>query len=348
MKIVFDLDDTICVTRNRDYANAAPIAEVVDAMRQAKSLGATIVIHTARGMLSCGGDVAAAEKKNIGTIQEWLKKQDVPCDELIFGKPYADLYVDDKGVSVQDFGKGITVMHGFSGSKVLKIGNRVIKEQANCNDVKEWYESASDIECPMITPMVYTAGNGVIQMEYIDGCILAECATPNRVYDVITTIRAFERQVLGENDIDDYLRYVSLRADGEFPHIMELLASEDLSMLREKTFCHGDMSLRNIIVREDGQMVMFDPSIKDCQSWLLDASKFRASLDGLDEATDNGKRRLDLLTLFDHYFTRKQLRLIKVLEITHMIRVWHYARVLHNSIAQDILREHIKRLYLGL
>ena len=37
--------------------------------------------------------------EKIGKITEdWLQKWNVPYDELVFGKPYADIYIDDLGI----------------------------------------------------------------------------------------------------------------------------------------------------------------------------------------------------------------------------------------------------------
>ena len=36
---------------------------------------------------------------------ELLKNYNVPYDELIFGKPYADIYIDDKGMSLEELEK---------------------------------------------------------------------------------------------------------------------------------------------------------------------------------------------------------------------------------------------------
>jgi NDP-sugar pyrophosphorylase family protein len=49
-------------------------------------------------MRTCDGDVSKVIKK-IGKITEdWLEKWKVPYDELIFGKPHADIYIDDLGI----------------------------------------------------------------------------------------------------------------------------------------------------------------------------------------------------------------------------------------------------------
>ena len=67
-------------------------------MRNLKDQGHYLIIHTGRHMRTCNGDVTKVIEK-IGKItEEWLEKWNVPYDELVFGKPYADIYIDDLGV----------------------------------------------------------------------------------------------------------------------------------------------------------------------------------------------------------------------------------------------------------
>ena len=41
---------------------------------------------------------------DVGEItKEWLSNNNVKYDELHFGKPYADYYVDDKAVELENF-----------------------------------------------------------------------------------------------------------------------------------------------------------------------------------------------------------------------------------------------------
>ena len=100
MRIVFDLDGVICELKkpSESYADVIPKNDIIEKMRDLKKDGHYLIIHTARHMRTCDGDVSKVIEK-IGKITEdWLKKLDVPYDELIFGKPYADMYIDDLGI----------------------------------------------------------------------------------------------------------------------------------------------------------------------------------------------------------------------------------------------------------
>ena len=100
MRVVFDLDGVICELKkpSESYADVIPKNDVIEKMREMKDQGDYLIIHTGRHMRTCNGDVSKVIEE-IGKITEdWLQKWNVPYDELIFGKPYADVYIDDLGI----------------------------------------------------------------------------------------------------------------------------------------------------------------------------------------------------------------------------------------------------------
>ena len=100
MRIVFDLDGVICELKkpSESYSDVIPKKKIIQKMRNLKEEGHYLIIHTARHMRTCEGDVTKVIAK-IGKITEdWLEKWQVPYDEIIFGKPYADVYIDDLGI----------------------------------------------------------------------------------------------------------------------------------------------------------------------------------------------------------------------------------------------------------
>lgn len=101
---VFDLDGTICTQEKfENYSKALPVENVIEKMRLLSSKGHTIVIHTARGMTTYGGDLGMIETHLRDLTETWLELWHVPYTELVFGKPSGDFYVDDKGINVRDF-----------------------------------------------------------------------------------------------------------------------------------------------------------------------------------------------------------------------------------------------------
>lgn len=109
MRIIIDLDGTLCEPQLiykdtlRRYGLATPIEPVIATLRRAKEQGAYVIVYTARRMVTHKGDVAKVIEDVGPLTEEWLQENNVPYDELVFGKPYGDYYVDDKATSILDF-----------------------------------------------------------------------------------------------------------------------------------------------------------------------------------------------------------------------------------------------------
>lgn len=101
--LVFDIDDTILVTENRDYDNSRPVEGVIEGMRALKKEGWRIVLHTARGQGRSDGDIEKVREAVTKEIEDFCEKHEVPYDELILGKVWAHLYVDDKAMRPEEF-----------------------------------------------------------------------------------------------------------------------------------------------------------------------------------------------------------------------------------------------------
>ena len=99
---VIDIDDTINFTYNRDFENSKPNKPVIDKINHLYTKGWKIILFTARGAKSCI-TLEEREKKYREITQRWLKKNNVKYTGLMFGKPNADYYVDDKNMSIEEF-----------------------------------------------------------------------------------------------------------------------------------------------------------------------------------------------------------------------------------------------------
>ena len=91
----FDIDQTICESNPSNYSMAAPFKDRIDAINALYDAGNTIIFNTARGALS-GLDFSDL------TFQQ-LNAWNVRFHKLYMKKPFADLYIDDKGIGDQDF-----------------------------------------------------------------------------------------------------------------------------------------------------------------------------------------------------------------------------------------------------
>ena len=107
-RLIFDLDDTLCTTQNGDYANAQPITEVVEKLKEYHRQGFTIIINTSRNMRTYQGNIGAINKNTLPIIIDWLARHDIPYDELYVGKPWCGFegfYVDDKAIQPDELVK---------------------------------------------------------------------------------------------------------------------------------------------------------------------------------------------------------------------------------------------------
>ncbi|WP_127531391.1 HAD hydrolase family protein [Paenibacillus kobensis] len=114
MRIVVDLDGTICKLKGegQSYADVVPLDGAIEALYQLKSEGHTIIIHTARNMRTTAGNVGKVIA-NVGMLtHQWLNHYAVPYDELIFGKPYGDIYIDDLAHRLTEWGEALSVIRG--------------------------------------------------------------------------------------------------------------------------------------------------------------------------------------------------------------------------------------------
>lgn len=101
LRICFDLDNTLVTypTVPDDYTSVKPIPNMIALLQKMKKEGHTIIIHTARRMKTHNNNVGKVIQDIAATTMNTLAQFEIPYDELIFGKPYADMYIDDKAMN---------------------------------------------------------------------------------------------------------------------------------------------------------------------------------------------------------------------------------------------------------
>ena len=104
--IVIDIDDTICFTTKGDYQNSKPNVELIKKVQEYHKEGFRIILFTSRNMRTYKGNVGEINKNTLPIILDWMKKYDVPFDEIHVGKPWCGFegfYVDDKAIRPDEF-----------------------------------------------------------------------------------------------------------------------------------------------------------------------------------------------------------------------------------------------------
>ena len=91
----FDIDGTLCTNTEGNYDTAEPFVERIQKVNKLYAENHTIVLFTARGSTT-GIDW---RDLTAGQMEKW----GVRYHSLLLGKPFADVFIDDKGVSDTDY-----------------------------------------------------------------------------------------------------------------------------------------------------------------------------------------------------------------------------------------------------
>lgn len=174
LRICFDLDNTLVThpTIHGDYSSVLPIQRNIDYLKLLHRLGHIIIIYTARRFRTHSGNVGAIVA-DIGKVTfDTLDKFNIPYDEIFFGKPYAQYYIDDLAVNANsslDKALGIydtdTIPRSFN--KVEYTNSTVIKHTSNEGEVY-WYKNIPE-SLQKYFPKVVSIQDNKIEMERIDG-----------------------------------------------------------------------------------------------------------------------------------------------------------------------------------
>ena len=106
-RIVVDLDDTITKhDPSLSYSDKEPDLMLIARLREYKAAGFEIAIQTARNMRTYNNSVGKITAHTLPVIIDWLRKHDVPYDEIYIGKPWCGLegfYIDDRAIRPSEF-----------------------------------------------------------------------------------------------------------------------------------------------------------------------------------------------------------------------------------------------------
>lgn len=225
-RFCFDLDGTLCTYPKvaGDYSTVEPIKRNVARLKYLKSLRHTIIINTSRGMGSNEQNAGAALASRYKDVFAFLEKHEIPYDEIYFGKPQADFYIDDLSVhSYSDIEKAT----GFYDDKIEprhfnKIeytrNGTVIKTTGNIGEIN-WYDNISIYkgnnsigELIKHFPNVYSIDGFKIEMEKINGIpfsylFINGSLTKSDVDLVLSTLDKIHNVSFAPSTIDIYANY---------------------------------------------------------------------------------------------------------------------------------------------
>jgi len=94
----FDIDNTICTTKGKNYYSAKPKKRTINLINRLYDKGHTIKIFTGRFMGRNKDNVQGAYKDGYKRTLQQLKKWKLKHHKLILGKPALDILIDDKAL----------------------------------------------------------------------------------------------------------------------------------------------------------------------------------------------------------------------------------------------------------
>lgn len=102
--VAFDLDDVLCVRDSEEgkvdkYRTCRPVPEMIKIVNDCYNRGHTIIIYTARGFKGFHGDIHETYANLYPLTLQQLKDWGVKFHQLVLGKIYYDILIDDKAIN---------------------------------------------------------------------------------------------------------------------------------------------------------------------------------------------------------------------------------------------------------
>ena len=299
MRFCFDLDNTLVTfpITHGNYLTCRPRKENIEILKGLHKAGHTIIIQTARRMRTHNGNVGKI-MADIGKLTfDQLDNFGIPYDEIYFGKPQADVYVDDLAVnSLVDTAKEIgwsselkKTTHGMVSprefNQVVKLDNVLVKTThtpAGLGESFYFKNIPTTIQhlFPKLISVEDLPNNATsIHMEYINSISMAQlscmcCVTEGRLSGLLDSLN--EIHTCNESElpslhvcVDNYCHKMSQRynihkdtyrdADELYNTIFHYLKEYECSTRVSIVPCiHGDPVFSNALLTPDGKFKFVD------------------------------------------------------------------------------------------
>ena len=328
LRFCFDLDNTLVTYPKipNDYSSVEPIEQTIKFVKYLKRFGHTIIIHTARRMKTHKGNLGGVIA-DIGKVTfDTLEKFDIPYDELYFGKPHADFYIDDNAVSAYDnlekelgFYQDSIKPRDFN--SVEKTSIEIYTKRSDDLAGEIYYYSNIPSEIKDIFPLFidYDVNNTWYSIEKINGLTLSnlylsELLSFNTLESVMGSIKRIQGVEVKNNEnlniYENYKDKLKKRYEKydytKFPNsyqiykvLYEKLESYENNNKGKISCIHGDTVFTNILINEHEKIKFIDMrgqvgnTLTIYGDWLYDWAKFYQSLIGYDEILLDKEIKLD-------------------------------------------------------
>ncbi len=113
LRVVLDIDGTICNNTNGKYDEAKPYVDMIALVNELYDTGHYIIFHTARGMGRGNSVPNKAATLYYRLTQNQLEAWGVKYHELHLGKILGDIYLDDRGFRLREDGSSVKDVKEF-------------------------------------------------------------------------------------------------------------------------------------------------------------------------------------------------------------------------------------------
>ena len=339
-RICFDLDNTLVTfpTIVNDYRSVKPIQKNINFLKYLKKFGNTIIIYTARRMKTHNGNIGKINA-DIGKITfETLDDFNIPYDEIYFGKPYADFYIDDLALNCFD---DMEKEMGYYNNKIEPRDFHTINSGSFDTIIKNgdlkgenyYYENIPQSLKDMF-PLKISGNSKNIVIEKIHGLTvtdlyLSEILTKDTFTHILNSINRIQSCDIINDDINIYENYASKlikryksfdyslfeNSETTYETILVKLQYYEKNNLGKKKVIHGDPVFTNIIINTYGKIKFIDmrgkvgDKLTIYGDWLYDWAKIYQSIIGYDEILlskiiDTNYKE-NIISIFKNYFIDK-------------------------------------------
>lgn len=342
-RICFDLDNTLVSFPKikDDYTTVEPIVKNIQFLKYIKTFGHTIIIYTARRMKTHKGNVGKS-LSDIGKITfDTLEKFDIPFDEIYFGKPHADVYIDDLALNCcdnlqQELGYYMENISPRNHNKLELETVDVFKKISNDLSGEIYYYNNIPYVIKDLFPLLvdYDVNNKWYKIEKINGIsltslYLSELLTENTLIHVMNSIQRLHNvdvtdyKNINLNIYENYVNKLNHRYNTYdyskfknhetiFNYLIENLTIYQNNNSGKCVIVHGDPVMTNIIINKFEKIKFIDMrgklgnELTLCGDYLYDWAKLYQSLIGYDRilmnTIINKTYEKNMIDIFEKYF----------------------------------------------
>lgn len=352
-RFCFDLDNTLVTfpIKAKDYTSCLPIQENINLVRYLKKFGHIIIIYTARRMRTHSGNNGKL-LKDIGKLTfEQLDKFNIPYDEIYFGKPQADFYIDDLGVSAfhnleKELGFYQNHIDPRSFNSVESVSINLYRKKSEDLSGEIYYYNNIPISLKDLFPLMirHDENNKWYDMEKINGIpisklYLAEELTTQLLDVIINSLKRIHCcQIENKKEINIYANYLAKlekryqmidynefnNSKLYYKELQDYFKKYQNNNLGEKTVIHGDPVFTNILVNQFGKLKLIDMrgklgnNLSIMGDKFYDYGKIYQSLTGYEEILGNKQvsstYKENLIKHFESHFSEEELKKIRMIK----------------------------------